>query len=138
LIIKNFAKYSFDDRIDYQFYNEFLHDIGGLEVEDFVLENIPDEDLSTDLWYEAVLEGEDKKYRVWISEDNSPDRSGISNYGLEIAEKKPLKIDSGYTKWRRIKKTEYKGRNNLRFEIDVKEALENELPIEFQNKQTTL
>lgn len=123
--------------MDYQFYNEFLHDIGGLEVEDVVLENIPDEDLSTDLWYEAVLEGEDKKYRVWISEDNSPDRSGISNYGLEIAEKKPLKIDLGYTKWRR-KKTEYKGRNNLRFEIDVKEALENELPIEFQNKQTTL
>lgn len=68
--------------------------------------------------------------------DTSPE-NGNSNYALKISEKKPLKIDDGFTNWRRILDKEYDNHKAAGFEVALSYDIEEVTPIEFKSQQKT-
>lgn len=122
--------------MEYEFYNEFLSDAENVDVENRELEIFNDNEFDIDIWGRIDLEAADKKYRITISEDCSPN-AGRANYKLKLSEKKPLSIDEGYTNWRRVIDRTFEGYRDVSFEVELQDSLEDELPVEFEHPQET-
>jgi hypothetical protein len=120
------------------FYKEYLDDADDFSVEHEITNFYSDDDLDVDLFYEARLEVGDKKYRIQVSEDTSPHTPTVSNYEVEIAEKKPLEIDDGYTDWSREDKENFLKRSEKIFPKTLTSHIEDEIGITFDEEQETI
>jgi hypothetical protein len=120
-----------------EFYKKFLEDVEQIDLDSSELSYFVNEDgIDDDLFYEAKIEFEGEKYRIRVSEDYSPRTPTVSNYKVEIAEKKPLKIDDdGYTDWRRVDTEKYIKRSENIFPRTLKSYLEDEIGITFDEEQ---
>ena len=121
--------------MEYEFYYDFLEVNDDFEV-DRDVDTSWDDNWDIDVWASFEIDLGDKKYRIRITEDSSPE-NGESNYALKISEKKPLKIDDGFTNWRRILDKEYDNHKASGFEVALSYDIEEVTPIEFKSQQKT-
>lgn len=121
--------------MDYEFYFDHFEQLDNMTVlEDEISTFWDDEDLD-DVLYEAKVKTDDGVYRVRISEDTSPFPDEVSNYGLEIAERKP-RGNSHY--WWRLDDEEFLKRSKNIFPKTLDSYIEEEMGIEVDEKQRNI
>jgi hypothetical protein len=120
--------------MDYDFFHSFLEGKEDVNVEHKDLE-VFSEDEELDVWARKVFQIDGSRYRLTIKQKEM----GRENaYNVKIVESDPLKLEDGYTDWRRPKETNYAFRNDYGFELNLREFLEDETEIEFENLQERL
>lgn len=119
--------------MDYNFFDTFLEENDQVKVEYKDLEVFSkDEDI--DVWARMVFQLDENKYRVTVKQR---DLGGRNSYHVRIAESEPLKLENG-SNWRKVNEINYASGNNYGFELNLRDFLETETDLEFENLQDRL
>lgn len=119
----------------YRFYFDFFEGLDDITIIENDLSIFWDDEDLDDLFYEAKVETQEDVYRIRISEDTSPHSNAVSNYEVDIAQKKP-RGDSNY--WWRLDIEEFLKRSEHIFPKTLESYIEDETGIEFDEQQKTI
>jgi len=125
--------------VEFDYYERLLESSENAEIERTEQELFNhDEDTDIDLWTRVDLDKGDKKYRITFTEDHSPvyDRT---HYEVKISEKKPLKLEDGWTNWRKVEQERYENYRQSSFKTELVGELSEYFEIDGEEfKQSTL